>query len=177
MVTGKMSRRIVIDASVGRSAGVSEDPTSRCCREFLEAVLNICHRMVLTPEIEREWNAHRSGFALLWQGAMESRGKIARIGELRDLVREIESAARTPSDCKAMLKDVHLIAAAMAADGVIASRDARARNLFAGIAAEVQGLGKIAWQHVDANNGDAVQWLSAGARTDQSLRLVNGDGK
>lgn len=176
-MTGKMSRKIVIDASIGRSAGESEDPTSRSCREFLEAVLNICHRMVLTPDIQREWDAHRSGFALRWQGAMESRGKIARIGELRDLRGEIESAARKPSDRKAMLKDVHLIAAAMAADGVIASRDARARKLFAGIEAEVKGLGKIAWQHVDAADGGAMQWLRAGARTDRSLRLVNGDGK
>ena len=174
-MTGKMSRRIVIDACVGASAGESEDPTSRCCREFLDEVLSICHRMVLTRDIAREWDDHGSGFALRWRGAMESRGKVARVGDLPDLGREIDSAAKTASDRKAMLKDAHLIAAAMAADGVIASRDARARDLFAGIAADVKGLGTIAWQHIDEADADALRWLRAGARPDRSLRLASGD--
>ncbi len=173
MVTGKMSRRIVIDACVGSSAGESEDPTARCCREFLEEVLSICHRMVLTPEIAREWDDHSSGFALRWRGLMESRGKVARVGDLRDLAGDVEVAAKSASDRKAMLKDAHLIAAAMAADGVVASRDARARDLFAGIAADIKGVGKIAWQHIDEADDDAVRWLRAGARADRNLRLAN----
>jgi hypothetical protein len=168
-----MSRRIVIDACVGASAGQSEDPTARCCREFLEEVLSICHRMVLTPDLVREWDEHASGFALRWRALMESRDKVVRIGDLPDLRSEIDSAARSLGDRKAMLKDAHLVAAAMAADGVIASRDAEARKLFVAVASDIKGLGKIAWQHLDQANGDAVNWLRAGARCDPSLRLAN----
>ncbi|HLG99155.1 MAG TPA: hypothetical protein VKX49_22785 [Bryobacteraceae bacterium] len=51
----KISRRLVIDASVARSATMSNDSTSTACREFLQEVLRVCHRVVLTPEIEQEW--------------------------------------------------------------------------------------------------------------------------
>jgi len=55
-----MSRRIVVDASVARSAGETSHLDSVLCREFLQAMLKICHRVVLTPEIEREWRKHAS---------------------------------------------------------------------------------------------------------------------
>jgi hypothetical protein len=136
--------------------------------------MRICHRMVLTEEIAREWDAHGSGFALLWRSAMESKGKVYRVAELPDLEDKINAVAASAGDLKEMVKDLHMIAAAMAVDGVVASRDAKARDLFVGIAAEVKGLGKIAWQHIDETNGDAVQqWLRAGARSDPALRLAN----
>jgi len=58
------SRVLVIDASIARAAGdVSMHPTSRNCRDFLQAVLDTCHRMALTTPIKEEWNRHQSRFA------------------------------------------------------------------------------------------------------------------
>ena len=44
------SRRIVVDASIARSAGRTEHSVSRSCREFLESFLKICHRVVMTSD-------------------------------------------------------------------------------------------------------------------------------
>ena len=57
-MTRKFSKLLVIDASIGRAAGQrgSAHPASRACREFLDSVYGICHRMVVTPEIKAEWD-------------------------------------------------------------------------------------------------------------------------
>ncbi|VXD11233.1 hypothetical protein PL8927_140065 [Planktothrix serta PCC 8927] len=73
----KQSKYLVIDASVARSCG-GEDakhPTSKNCRDFLNAVLKICHSMVMTPELKVEWNKHESTFARKWRVSMIARRK------------------------------------------------------------------------------------------------------
>jgi hypothetical protein len=66
------SRRLVIDADVARSAGGEQatHPRSKHCRDFPRAVLEICHRLVLTPLTGDEWKRHRSRFAATWLGQM-----------------------------------------------------------------------------------------------------------
>lgn len=171
-MTRKMSRRIVIDASVARSAGTTEEhPTSRRCRQFLGAVLEICHHMVFTEEVEQEWKKHRSPFAIRWQATMESKRKVDRITAQLDIRPGILSALTTEARRAAMLKDAHLVAAAMASDGVIASGDKKARSYFAKIAPQVEGLGKVAWVDVGYSDDDALKWAEAGARTETGRRL------
>ena len=71
------SRVLVIDASIARAAGeVSMHPTSRDCREFLQAVLRLAHRMAMTARIQEEWNKHQSNFARRWRTAMVARRRI-----------------------------------------------------------------------------------------------------
>ena len=68
---------LVIDASIAMAAGeTSMHPTSRNCREFLQAVLTVCHRMVLTEPIQEEWTRHESRFARTWRKSMMARKKI-----------------------------------------------------------------------------------------------------
>jgi hypothetical protein len=55
-VAKKASRRLVIDASVARSATLSDNPTSTACREFLQAILEVRHRIVLSAEIYHSGN-------------------------------------------------------------------------------------------------------------------------
>ncbi len=62
----KKSKRLVIDSDVARSAGTKEDPISQSCREVLQAVLSICHKVVLTEDIFAEWKRHRSNFTFVW---------------------------------------------------------------------------------------------------------------
>jgi hypothetical protein len=54
-VPKKVSRRLVIDTSVARSATLAENPTSVACRRFLEVVLSVCHKVVLSRDIQQEW--------------------------------------------------------------------------------------------------------------------------
>ncbi|MGA9382780.1 MAG: hypothetical protein WBV73_28800 [Phormidium sp.] len=64
----KVSKLLVIDASVARAAGgeSAKSPTSKYCRDFLLAVLDISHRVVMTPDIRKEWDKHQSSFARTW---------------------------------------------------------------------------------------------------------------
>lgn len=53
-----VSRLLVIYASVTRSAGETEHPVSRSCREALLDILDICHHMIVTPDLQSEWKKH-----------------------------------------------------------------------------------------------------------------------
>jgi hypothetical protein len=88
-VAKKDSRRLVIDASVARSATLSQDATATACRQFLNDVLDICHRVVITREVKSEWDYAalqfnrksdevRAKFLVAWMFAMQRKGKILR---------------------------------------------------------------------------------------------------
>jgi hypothetical protein len=170
-----MSRRLVIDANIAKAASNSDHETASCCAAFLLGVREVRHHMVQTPDLIREWDKHQSVFSLTWRGTMESRGRVVWIDAgLRDLAPEIEAAAAVSDGRAAMLKDAHLVAAAIAADRVVASGDKKARALFARIAADVKDLGKVAWQTVDPDTAnDALSWVRAGARVEPGLKLAN----
>src|SRR5207302_9194650 len=93
------SQSLIIDASVARAAGPEEatHPTAKHCRDFLLAVADICHRIVLSDAIEAEWNSHQSGFARRWRRSMFARKKIDRVKVPVDraLRKELAEAATT----------------------------------------------------------------------------------
>src|SRR4051794_12743935 len=122
-MAAKTSRRLVIDASVARSSG-GEDatfPTSKHCRDFLKAVLSICHRIVLTPEIQAEWHKHQSNFARRWLVSMFARKKVEQAGSItkQDPRDNIHAATENEKARAAMLKDIHLLEAAIATDETV----------------------------------------------------------
>lgn len=82
----KSSRRLVIDASIARASGGpgAVSPTSKNCSDFLQAALDICHRVVLTTEILEEWNRHKSKFASRWLASMFARKKANLIESTED---------------------------------------------------------------------------------------------
>lgn len=120
-----MSRRgrraLVVDASVARAAGETEHPRSKACRDFLTAILDICHRVVVNPVIRGEWKRHQSRFTSKWRVSMAARRKplndhpAAPTG-LR--LEEFPESAR-----KAIEKDLCLIETALAADKEIVTLD------------------------------------------------------
>ena len=79
-MAAKKSKRLVIDASVARSAGGEDAIASQAkgCRDFLTVVLTICHSVTVTSEIQEEWNRHRSNFARRWLVSMYSKRKVHR---------------------------------------------------------------------------------------------------
>ena len=146
------SRRLVIDASVASASG--ETLHSRQCRDFLRAVLKICHRIVLTPPLTAEWNKHQSQFARIWRAEMLSRGKVVNVPEVID-----ERVRSQVPKRKAVQKDLHLIEAAMATDSVVVSLDDRAHADF-----RVEATANITWVNALAVGGHAVYWLKKGAK-------------
>lgn len=171
----KMSRRIVVDASVARSAG-GEDavfPLSKQCRDFLRTMLVVCHRVVLTPAVREEWNKHESRFARHWRVAMMARKKLLldEPGQNVSFREALEAAGPTPRGCDAMLKDAHLIEAAAATDRLVASLDDTVRALFNGVATRVRLLRTVVWVNPGHPEEGAEEWLEAGAPTEKHRLL------
>ncbi|HUT92246.1 MAG TPA: hypothetical protein VMY37_22315 [Thermoguttaceae bacterium] len=169
------SRRLVIDASIAGTAGDKRKLHSagKRCRDFLEAVLVICHRMVWTPEIGKEWSKHQSSFSRKWRTRMYARKKVDCV-ELPDedtLWRRLETVEATDEAREEMLKDCLLIEAAMATDGCVASLDDRARRLLGRASEHVSELRGIVWVNPDQPEEHAIAWLEGGARPETGRML------
>ncbi|WP_437673230.1 hypothetical protein [Sorangium sp. So ce131] len=171
----KVSRRLVIDASVARAAG-GEDavhPLPKQCRDFLKTTLTVCHRVVLTPSVSSEWKKHESGFARQWRAAMVARKKLLPLDVSEDagLRDAIDGAAETERDRRAMLKDAHLIEAAQVTDHTVVSLDEQVRALFSATSARVSSLKRIVWANPGSEADACSKWLEDGAPPHPHRRL------
>ena len=169
------SRRLVIDASVARAAGGEESihPTGTKCRDFLEAVRTICHRVVMTPEIRDEWHEHQSSFARKWRVRMAARRKVCNVEPYRDesLLGRLQRAARSEKEHEAMLDDWHLVEAAMTTDWSVASLDQKVRQLLGPASAGVAELKRIVWVNPDQSEENCIGWLEHGAKPEKQRKL------
>jgi len=172
----KMSRQIVVDASVAGSAGDTDHPVSVMSRDFLTAILRICHRLVWSEEIKVEWDKHASRFTSSWLATMQSKRKIVVIdidqGKRDELIELIESAEGWPASWRdAAMKDMLLVSAAWAADGLVASNDDKARKLYARLSDKSPTIGRLVWVNACNSAEDPVQWLEAGARRNSNRQV------
>jgi hypothetical protein len=162
------SKVLVIDASVARAAGTSENPISSATRRFLDSVLEVCHRMALTTPIREEWRRHQSKFAKRWRLAMYARKKIVVLQEVEDhaLEARILDTGHTDEQRQAMLKDIPLIMAALQADYIVVSRDENARTLF-----QMEELNAITWVNPVFEPDRVREWLEQGAPAIEEWKL------
>lgn len=170
----KMSRQIVVDASVARSAGDGVHPTSRMSREFLLDMMTICHRVVVSPDITAEWRNHASRFTVGWLAAMRSKGKVVKV--IPDLEFDIRARILSctdfqPGQIDAMEKDILLLEAAITTDRVVASSDRKVRELFATASAQVKEIANVTWVNPSDPEDRCDEWLKAGARGDHDRSL------
>jgi hypothetical protein len=168
------SRVLVIDASLAPAAGeASMHPTSRHCREFLQAVLDLCHHMAITPDIQDEWNRHQSGFARRWRISMMARKKIESVDvSLHVALRQrIERAVGNKKYRTAIEKDRRLIEAALATEQRVISLDDLVREYLRDHSAKLPEVRSICWVNPCTLEEHAVAWLEAGAPAERSRLL------
>jgi hypothetical protein len=123
MTTSKRSRLLVVDASVAQSAGETEHPVSSCCRDSLLAIRTICHRIVMTAEIQDEWNRHMSRFTRKWLTSMWARKKVQACEGVQLSDVDNACAGLSATEEGGLRKDLCLFEAACAGDGIIVTRD------------------------------------------------------
>src|SRR5947199_9302433 len=169
----KASAELVVDASVARASGETQHPVSRACREFLQEMLKVCHKIVMTQEIRQEWNRHRSKFAYVWLSSMTARKKVVRVGsaekpELRQAIRLLELGEKERG---AILKDIHLVEAALAAGQTVVSLDDNARDLLRLIVASIPSVRPVVWVNPVKEDEHAIQWLGKGAIAEKRRQL------
>jgi hypothetical protein len=146
------------------------------CREFLTAILRICHKLVWSQDIKQEWDKHASRFTSSWLAAMQSKRKIVRIAvdldKQDELIELIDDADDWPASWReGAKKDVLLVSAAWEADELIASADDRVRELFGRLAAKSAPLGRTVWINPRSPSDEPLRWLESGARRSRNKRL------
>lgn len=171
----KTSRALVVDASVARSSGGEEAtyPTSKNCRDCLKTILALPHRVVMSIPIRDEWNKHKSAFARTWLVSMVARKRVLWIEpeQLEEVRQKLQEIAESPKDAAAMLKDVHLIEAALVTDQTIIALDEIVRSLF-GESCQTVGLMKaVVWVNPDKAEENALVWLEEGAEPEKHRKL------
>src|SRR6266571_3401437 len=123
----KRGKRLVVDTDVVSSAG-GESATeirSTKCRDVLKTILSASHIVVITKDILEEWKKHQSLFAKTWLRTMFARRLVYNlsISVNEELRLKIEGVAINDKKRAAMLKDIHLVEAALLADKIIISID------------------------------------------------------
>jgi hypothetical protein len=126
----KRSKLLVVDASVAQSAGETEHPVSSACRNSLFAILSICHRVVITEAIQGEWREHASKFTRRWLVSMYARRKVHRCEGVR--LDHVDKACEGLSDSEQdeLRKDLCLVEAACANDGIIVTLDEAIQRIW-----------------------------------------------
>lgn len=136
-------------------------PTSFRSREFLAETLKISHRMVMTAALAAEWDRHQSLYATRWRAEMRSRNKVVDIAYVRN-----DDLRSQVSVSKAVLKDLHLVEAALATDQIVISLDDRAQTALC-----VEASQEVTWVNAVAEGGHAIYWLRDGAPPKKEWKL------
>ena len=169
------SKRLVIDADVARASGseTATHPRAEHCRDFLNAVLSLSYRIVMTQKINSEWKNHQSRFARRWRVSMDARKKIDRINPSEDeeLQDKVTTTATDKDEVEAMQKDFHLLQAALATDQTVISLDETIRGLFKRASQHVGEIRDIIWVNPDRPEEHPITWLQNGALPEAHRRL------
>ncbi len=172
----RTSRALVVDASVARSSGGEEAtyPTSKNCRDCLKTILALSHRVVMSKPISDEWNKHKSNFARTWLVSMTAKKRILRIEAepIDTAIRlKVPKTTESPKEIEAMLKDIHLIEAALATDSTVIALDEIVRALFGTACQTIGQMKSIVWINPDKPEEQILLWLEDGAEPDKSRKL------
>jgi len=136
---------VVVDSSVVQSAGETEYPVSRVCREVLDGILRICHHIIITNAIREEWKRHHSRYTRKWRFQMNGRKKIEVIKEDKLPSLKINESYFTESELDALKKDLPLLEAACFGDGIIITRDERVRDICSKYEKQIKLTKSIRW--------------------------------
>jgi hypothetical protein len=115
----------------------------------------------MSAALAGEWDRHQSLFALRWRAEMRSQAKIVDIVDVENA--DVRSQVTVSP---AVMKDLHLVEAALATDKVVVSLDDRARGEL-----NVEATRDIVWVNAVADGGHAVYWLRAGAYPVEEWKL------
>lgn len=156
--------RLVVDASVARASGASENLYSINCRKILDNICDICHSVIISGKIKEEWDNHRSPFSTWWLGKMIAlEDKVVQWEELIDKLLRKKVESNVGNAINVVLKDIHLVEAAFYHDMVIISLDNRTRKHLCKVVKKIPDLKSIIWINPDRDNIDQViEWLKNG---------------
>ena len=83
----------------------------------------------------------------------------------------ISRVARSEKARAAMLKDAHLLEAALTTDEIVIALDEIVRDLFTEAATVVGEIRNVVWVNPDRADENPLLWLEGGAKPDKKRRL------
>jgi hypothetical protein len=150
-------------------------PKSVHCRQFLFAVLDICHQVVMTPCIKEEWDKHQSKFAPTWRRQMVAKKKwnYLTISINDSLWTPVEKIAGSLSNTRIeeIIKDLCLLEAGMTTDKIVISVDDNTTiKFFSEASFKIDELRNIAWVNLDKKfeGEQPIEFLTNGAEAENS---------
>lgn len=171
----KDPRCLVIDTDIARSAGGldAQEGRSKSCRDFLIAVLETEHKVVTTEALRAEWHKHQSRFTKTWLVSMVARKKVCWIEapDEEELRTKVALATESEKKRSAMLKDIHLVEAALQADKIVISMDEIVRHCFCEITQTVGLLKPIVWVNPCKDEETPLVWLRNGAAPEKERQI------
>lgn len=174
----KKVKRLVVDTSVACAAGGEDatDSVSINCTEFLEVFQDYTqHHVVMTVELLKEWENHWSNYASTWLSHMIASNRLhfVELSQNRTLHDKIEATATREKDINVMLKDFHLLEAALETDKVIISLEKCVFKLFKQAARQVSEIRDIIWVNPDRTvEEQPIVWLKNGAPPEAHRQLA-----
>jgi len=162
--------KFVVDADIAASASDSEKDEPKHSRDFLEALYTHRHEAVFSDQLWAEWEKHESKFSHEWRVRMVRRGLIQRLKDTHDqtLRDQIEQAQPDQHIVVILLKDTHLIEAAVKSDQRIASKD-KVRKHFSNLCGQIKALQSLLW--VNPHTENCLDWLEQGAPAEAERML------
>lgn len=164
--------QVIIDADIMHAASGKENDLSTRCREVLDNVLEEGHSLLRTPSMKTEWDNHASRYSLNWLRLMQSRRRLLDIEEAETGVAgALNNLAVLPAELRIMLKDCHLLEAALAGDKRIISKDEAAYFHFYQASGSISQLRKIMWASPARPKDECAEWLAAGAKPEAKRKI------
>ncbi|MEK6324843.1 MAG: hypothetical protein AABN33_24635 [Acidobacteriota bacterium] len=104
---------------------------------------------------------------------MRSKNKLfdPGVSSSNKLRKKMERTAVNNRDREAILKDAHLIEAAIATDSIVISLDETARRLFVEATKTVDALRDLVWVNPENSDEGSIDWLVKGANVENKRRL------
>lgn len=170
----RRSKAIVVDASIARSAGLTENPVSMQCRQVLQTMLDYCHRVVLSDDVSQEWRTHASRFTRVWLSSMKAKKKLVLVSQSDayvELCARIEACFDRAKQQENIFKDFHLVVAALESDKIVITEDEQLRKLLHAAAAQVEELRSLTFANPTVSEEGIVAWLNRGAPAEKKRCL------
>lgn len=130
--------------------------------------------MHLSPQLDTEWLACTNAFAIAWYSAMLSHNRIRKsiVNGSEDVHNEIDNMAGHSSERAGLLKDFHLVQAAVFFDKRLVSNDRVARDGFARFLPRCPSLNGLLWADMTVHGGNTVKnWIAKNADYDLTFYL------
>ena len=165
--------KVVIDANIARSSGMTEHPVSKSCREALEHISKNDHSFVLCKTLLAEWKRHQSNYSKQWLASMFARRKVVIINHEDESKLKIATSKARDESKNAALKDSHLIDAAGLRGRFVTSSDDRARKAFAAIPELYSITRNITWLNPVTESDTLTDILKNGKKPNRENKIRN----